>query len=263
MDAVGTLVVVALIVGVVAIIIITVNGEAERRQEEARQYRQSLTAQYGKPLGLKFRQLVVQDEYGHLNYDRWERELTYFMRNALNMPKPKKADDGSYWSKYNDTRTVLNSIAREASQTLPVMGDISEVRNGIDYEHFVANQFKEAGWTTQVTKASGDQGADVKAWRGGVDAVVQCKWYQNAVGNKAVQEIVAARTHYGVHKGIVVSKSGYTEAARELANTNDVWLLHHDEIPDLYRRLSTSLDPDWAYGRRSPQPSRDVHGPWG
>jgi restriction system protein len=138
---------------------------------------------------------------------------------------------------------VLNSIAREATQTLPVMGDISEVRNGIDYEHFAAERFKEAGWTTQLTKVSGDQGADVKVWRGGVDAVVQCKWYQNAVGNNAVQEIVAARNHYGVHNAIVVSKSGYTDAAKELANTNDVWLIHHDEIADVYRWLSASVEP--------------------
>jgi restriction system protein len=130
------------------------------------------------------------------------------------------------------------------------MGDISEVRNGIDYEHFVANQFKESGWTAQVTKASVDQGADVKIWSGDVDAVVQCKWYQNAVGNKAVQEIVAARTHYGVHNAIVVSKSGYTDAARELANTNDVWLIHHDEIPDLYRAAFgvVSRCSSWSVG---------------
>jgi|SRR5215813_620798 len=43
---------------------------------------------------------------------------------------------------------------------------------------------------------------------------------------KAVQEIVAARTHYGVRNAIAVSKSGYTDAAMELANTNDVWLIH-------------------------------------
>jgi hypothetical protein len=125
---------------------------------------------------------------------------------------------------------------------------------------FTANQFNDAGWTTQVTKASGDQAADVKVWRGSVDAVVQCKWYQNAVGNKAVPEIVAARTHYGVRHAIVVSKSGYTEAARELANTNDVWLIHHDEIPDLYGRHSASLDPNWAYGRGDPWSSHDAHG---
>jgi restriction system protein len=107
-----------------------------------------------------------------------------------------------------------------------------------DYEHFVGKLFIEAGWTSQVTKASGDQGADVKVWKDGVDAVAQCKWYQNAVGNKAVQEIVAARTHYGVRYAIVVSKSGYTDAARELANTNAVCLIHHDEIPDMYERLA-------------------------
>jgi restriction system protein len=232
------LIVIAIIV-IALLVVMAANKARERREAEARrQYQQYLTVQYGKPLGLKFRQLVVQDEYGHLNYDRWERELTYFMRNALNMPKPKKADLWSYQSKYNDTRAVLDRIGREASLTLPVMGDMSEVRNGIDYEHFVANRFDDAGWDTHVTKATGDQGADVKVWQGDIDGVVQCKWYQNAVGNKAVQEIVAARTHYCVQNAVVVSKSGYTEAARELACTNNVYLIHHDEIPDLYRRLN-------------------------
>jgi restriction system protein len=228
------------IIIIAALLVVALGNKArERREAEARrQHLQYLTEQYGKPLGLKFRQLVVQDEYGHLNYDRWERELTYFMRNALNMPKPKRGDLWSYQNKYNDTREMLDSIAREASLTLPVMGDIGEVRNGIDYEHFVANRFHDAGWDTHVTKASGDQGADVKVWQGDIDGVVQCKWYQNAVGNKAVQEIVAARTHYGVRNAIVVSKSGYTNAAKELANTNDVRLIHHEEIPDLYRWLN-------------------------
>jgi restriction system protein len=232
--------VVVLVVAVVISIVAHYVAAGKVSEEDARRYR----TQYGKALGLKYRQLVVRDEYGHMSNDRWERELTYFMRNALDMPKPTRTGDHpgkfvrEYARKYIATRVLIDSIARDFSQTLPVMGDISEVLNGLDYEHFVGKRFNEAGWTSQVTKASGDQGADVKVWRDGVDAVVQCKWYQNAVGNKAVQEIVAARTHYGVRKAIVVSKSGYTDAARELANTNAVCLIHHDEIPDLYERLS-------------------------
>jgi restriction system protein len=230
---------VALVVAVVISIVAHYVAAGKVSEEDAKQYRQ-----YGKALGLKYRQLVVRDEYGHTNSDRWERELTYFMRNALDMPKPTRAGDHpsksvrEYTRKYNTTRTFIDSIAREAAQTLPLMGDISEVMNGFDYEHFVGKLFNEAGWTSEVTKASGDQGADVKVWKDGVDAVVQCKWYQNAVGNKAVQEIAAARTHYGVRYAIVVSKSGFTVAAKELANTNGVCLIHHDEIPDIYERLS-------------------------
>jgi restriction system protein len=210
--------------------------EGIKRQQEKKA--RKLAKRYGKPLGLKFRQLVVQDEYGHWKSDRWERELTYFMQNVLKMPKPKKTDTLFYQNKYNDTRSVLVGIAREAAKDLPVMGDISEVRNGLDYEHFVAKCFNNIGWKTVITKASGDQGADVKILLDGVDGVVQCKWHQNAVGNKAVQEIVAARNHYAVRHAIVVSKSGYTEAAKELAKTNGVFLIHHDEIPELHRRLS-------------------------
>ncbi len=81
------LIVLLLIGGAIAFVVIAANQAAKQRAAEAEQYRRHLTDQYGKPLGLKFRQLVVRDEYGHLNFDRWERELTYFMRNALSMPR--------------------------------------------------------------------------------------------------------------------------------------------------------------------------------
>jgi hypothetical protein len=207
-------------------------AEAEKQLEERLKegIKRSLAKRYGKALGLKFRQLVVRGEYGRLNFDRWDRELTDFMQNVLKM----KTTDRNY----NNTRSLLKRIAREAAKALPVMGDISEVRSGLAYEHFVAKCFNDIGWQTVITKASGDQGADVKILRGGIDGVVQCKWHQNAVGNKAVQEIAAARNHYGVRHAIVVAKSGYTEAAKELAKTNGVFLIHHDEIPELHRRLS-------------------------
>ena len=82
-----------------------------------------------------------------MNYDRWERELNYFMRNVLNMPRPTKKADWSYASKYSDIRKVLEGIAREVSLILPPMVDISEVRNGIDYEHLFPSGSKMLGGT--------------------------------------------------------------------------------------------------------------------
>jgi restriction system protein len=62
---------------------------------------------------------------------------------------------------------------------------------------------------------------------------IQCKRLARPVGNKAVQEVVAARTYYDTDLAAVVSTGDYTEAARRLARRNDVHLLHVDDLPDL------------------------------
>jgi len=45
-----------------------------------------------------------------------------------------------------------------------------------------------------------------------------------------VQQVVASRLHERADKGVVVSNADYTKAARQLAATTDVLLLHHDEL---------------------------------
>jgi restriction system protein len=55
--------------------------------------------------------------------------------------------------------------------------------------------------------------------------VVQCKLYSSPVGNDAVQQVSAARMHEKADLAAVVALRGYTKSARELAATNNVYLL--------------------------------------
>jgi restriction system protein len=100
----------------------------------------------------------------------------------------------------------------------------------LDYERFCALQLERAGWTTRLTVATGDQGADVIAQREGKTLVVQCKLYSQPVGNDAVQQVHAARTFQSAEFAIVVSNQPYTKSARQLAGVNGVYLLHHEEL---------------------------------
>ncbi len=102
----------------------------------------------------------------------------------------------------------------------------------LDYERFCARLLEQAGWKTQLTPASGDQGADILASRAGCRLVVQCKLYRSAVGNDAVQQVAAARAHQNAQAAIVVSNARFTAAAQALARTNRVALLHHEELRD-------------------------------
>src|SRR5260370_281574 len=69
-------------------------------------------------------------------------------------------------------------------------------------------------------------------------AVVHCKLYSSPVGIKAVQEIAAGQLHEQANYGIVVSNQRFTAAAVQMAATNSVLLLHHDDL----RRIDQLLN---------------------
>jgi restriction system protein len=88
-----------------------------------------------------------------------------------------------------------------------------------------------------TTPASGDQGADLIATYGNRRAALQCKLYNQPVGNKAVQEVLAGMAFYRTQHAVVVTNAGYTPAARSAAEASGVLLIHHDQIHDLWSRL--------------------------
>ena len=104
-----------------------------------------------------------------------------------------------------------------------------------DYEKQVAQSLSEMGWNTQVTKASGDQGCDVLAVKGRARVAIQCKYYSKPIGNKAVQEINAAKSYYDANFAAVVSNQSYTPAAKLLATKLQVALLHHSQLNSLLK----------------------------
>lgn len=101
---------------------------------------------------------------------------------------------------------------------------------GIEFENYLSVLFRKLGFETSITKSSGDYGADLILNKDGKKIVVQAKRYKKNVGIKAVQEISSAKLHYGGHEAWVVTNSGYTTAARELARTNQVKLFHREDL---------------------------------
>lgn len=99
---------------------------------------------------------------------------------------------------------------------------------GLEYEHAVAAYLKKQGfYKVEVTKASGDQGADIIACKGSDKYAVQCKYYSKPVGNKAVQEVISGMLYYDCTKAMVVTNQAFTESAKELARKTGVILLDH------------------------------------
>lgn len=113
-----------------------------------------------------------------------------------------------------------------------------EVGSGQDYERFVSRILVNNGWETEITKGSGDQGADIIGIYRNRRFVVQCKFYSGSVGNKAVQEVYAAKSYYRADCAVVVSNTNYTKSASELAESLGVLLLHHQDIEKFIHLLN-------------------------
>lgn len=107
---------------------------------------------------------------------------------------------------------------------------VDEQKDYHEYESIVSNMFEILGWDTLITLKSGDQGADIIIEKYNMKFVVQCKLYSQPVGNKAVQEVIAAKGFYEAFGAIVVTNNDYTKSARQLAESHSVILLHDSQI---------------------------------
>jgi restriction system protein len=105
-----------------------------------------------------------------------------------------------------------------------------DLMNGRDFEIFLRELYRELGYKVEMTKSSGDFGADLILNNGYKRIVIQAKRYNKNVGIKAVQEIVAAQNHYRASEAWVVTNSNFTKQAKELALSNGVTLIGRDQL---------------------------------
>ncbi|WP_286145525.1 restriction endonuclease [Bacillus sp. AFS077874] len=105
--------------------------------------------------------------------------------------------------------------------------------DGDKFEEYLGSLFIALGYDTEVTKTSGDQGADLILRKNGNVIVVQAKRYSYNVGNSAVQEIFTAKNFYGANDAWVVTNSYFTKSAQELAKVNEVKLIDREQLIEL------------------------------
>jgi hypothetical protein len=112
--------------------------------------------------------------------------------------------------------------------------------SGVEFENYVASLYRSRGFEAEVTRASGDFGADlIVAAKGGLRRsewdpksydsdgwsnrmAVQCKRYSGAVGVSAVMAIIAGKGMYDCARTALVTNSTFTAQARELRQLYNV-----------------------------------------
>lgn len=106
-----------------------------------------------------------------------------------------------------------------------------DTMSGTEFEDFMAEILHRSGVEVlELTKASGDFGADIIVMHGGERTAVQCKRYSRPIGVKAVQEAVSAKDYYKCTKAAVITNSTFTRQAQELAAESGVILWDRDAV---------------------------------
>lgn len=177
-------------------------------------------------------QLVRPDAYGKPVLGKWVKEIDYFIDEHVGPSLTTSEQSVLRRERARITQAITQHV-EQVVRDRPAFGAFSDEMTPAEFEAFCAEQLRRSGWEAHVTRQSRDQGVDVIAEKNGLRIVLQCKLYSAPVGNKAVQEAVAARAFEQARYCAVVSNSSYTSAAEQLAATNKVFLLHYSELQNI------------------------------
>ncbi|MDR3754909.1 MAG: restriction endonuclease [Terracidiphilus sp.] len=198
---------------------------------------QAIVAQHIGALVTRRAQLVTPDAYGKPQFEKWEKEIGHFIAQIVG-PSLTPNEQTELHREGSTFVYKIDAIVAAAMLNQPVFQAFSDSMTPIQFEHFCANELRQVGWNAHVTKQSGDQGVDVVAEMDHLRVVIQCKlYYGQPVGNKAVQEAVAGRGHERATHSAVVTNNEYTLAAKQLASTNGIFLLHYSQLRNLHDLL--------------------------
>lgn len=108
---------------------------------------------------------------------------------------------------------------------------------GTEFEQLLLEYFRSLGYRGKITKEYADYGADLLLVKDNTKYVVQAKRWNQKVGIRAIQEIVASINHYNADRGIVITNNYFTQNAENLARSNNIELRDRNKLIDMMSRV--------------------------
>ncbi len=216
--------------------------EIEERQTEIMQKEaaQSLSSKYADLISqfneITYRKVTTIDAYGEENWDALNKEAALLVekigRREGNDDDDMKRWRKSSWSMPEEYKMLTENLTTrfkayyDTRKSKPIESGNVTGMSGVEFENHLAQLLKLNGFDSVAgTPATGDQGADLIAKRNGKTIIIQAKRYGGTVGNKAVQEVIAAIKFYNGDEGWVITNSSFTKSARELASKSGIKLI--------------------------------------
>ncbi|MDG3003756.1 restriction endonuclease [Paludisphaera mucosa] len=118
------------------------------------------------------------------------------------------------------------------------------------FEEFVGELFEAMGYEVAQVGGTGDEGIDLHLRRGGLLAIVQCKYHKRGVvGSPELQKFLGSVHHAHAHKGYFVTTSTFSLAAEKFSADHPIELVDGPRIVEL---VTQALGPG---ARKEPEPS--------
>lgn len=191
-----------------------------RNHEHNKDYIENMLKQKGEDYTQGFIELSVAKIINKQS-PSWD---TYYLEYYLN-----KEIEERYLKELAKTYKENMVTGKKITSYFIKIDDIDKM-TGLEFEHFLGELFGKKGYKSEVTKGTGDQGADLIIEKFGERTVVQAKRYSGVVSNTAIQEAVGAKAHYNCSKAMVITNSYFTRSAMELANSNNVELWDREKL---------------------------------
>lgn len=206
----------------------------EEIEEKVLRYRPSL-------LQLKAK-AQVPDKWGDVDFKNWVGVVVEFFDEKMGIDiagyDQLALDIAAYM--VLDLINPLLDLDGKKIEEIDFMASTRPAR-GEAYEIFLFEKISGAGFSCTLTKKGGDQGVDLLVDTDLGVVAIQAKYYSVPVGNKAVQEIYSGMKYYCATFGLVVSNAGFTSAARILANTTNIILVHDALLTDVLSEFNRGL----------------------
>ncbi|MED1947090.1 MULTISPECIES: restriction endonuclease [Brevibacillus] len=139
--------------------------------------------------------------------------------------------------------SIAQSAKREERLRKSGIREIDKM-DGLQFEQYLGLLFRSQGYKAEVTRASGDFGADLILQKNGTKTVVQAKRYSKNVGIEAIQQVVGAMKHYSASGSWVVTNRDFTDAAYKLAASNGVKLINREALIEMILLMNPTAKPD-------------------
>jgi len=134
------------------------------------------------------------------------------------------------------SKTIIETISKEKEYKITNMAKVDRME-GIEFEKYVSFLMLQQGYSVKVTKASGDFGVDIIAWKTKYKYSVQVKRQASNVSRRAVSDAVAGKEYYNCNRSMVVTNSYFSKAAIEYAGKTNCKLIDRPKLAGWIKAL--------------------------
>jgi type I restriction enzyme M protein len=150
----------------------------------------------------------------------------------------------------NEILKIAINLQQAKSQSAQI-----EELDGYEFEELITDLLNRMGFRTEPTNKASDGGIDIVAYSDEAITsgkyIIQCKRYSGSIGEPIIRDLYGVVNHTNATKGILITNSYFTKAAKGFAAGKPIELIGGDKLSELMS--------DYGFGRQQlSQPNKPI-----